>query len=171
MQDDANFPKETDTTKSTISLPEKSVCLFTQEEATSIAKDFINAWMRGEVEFDFPCVQELAERARIMGKKIDYEQADKTERKEKEGLRELIIICSDNTTSTLEQRQKAMQDIFRHIINLRLGHRLKGKFTELKLEDKIKKLEENIGELNKHFEELYFYVKTKIPDDSILGKR
>lgn len=171
MNNDANSPKEIDTTVPTAPEKEKAICLFTQDEVAKIARDFIDAWMRGDVDFEFPNVDELVERAKIMNKKVDYDETLKKERAPKMELGEFILVGSDDTTATPEQRQKAILAIFRYIITLRLGHRLKGKFTASQVEDRINRLEEDTKELNKHFEELYFYVKTKIPDDSILGKR
>jgi hypothetical protein len=172
MQNDADGPPlEKNTTLPTESVQEKPICLFTQEEIKNIVKDFINAWLRGDVDFRFADANELIERSRITGKKISYDEAMTQERVDKTRFINVISICSDESIGTPEEKQKALQDAFKGIISLRIGHRLDGKFTGNKAEEKIARLGEDTKELNKHFEELYFYVKTKIPDDSVLGKR
>lgn len=168
MQSGDNDTKETN---STTNVPEQKEFepLYSEDEVRNIVKAFISAWMRKDVQIKFPLAEEIKNQGRFANRKIDNESAMSREVSIKTELTDLISICAGHTGATPAQQKNAVLLLFQQILSYRSGNRIEGKFMEYIMEDRLAKAEDNIDELNKHFEELYFYVRTKLDNPNPLG--
>ena len=142
--------------------------LFSEDEVRKIVKSFVTSWVSNETRVVFPSMKEIKETTKRDGEKINDTTAQNRAAYLKTELADLISICAGRTSATSEQQRKAMYELFYNLFLYRAGNRIEGKFIHNIMEERLCSIEENIKELNTHFEELYFYVKSKLPDDSSL---
>ncbi|MDH5482861.1 MAG: hypothetical protein OEY22_08285 [Candidatus Bathyarchaeota archaeon] len=168
---ESNDKKDNTDQADTASTSEKKMTtsIFSEDEINAIIKDFVLAWIRGEIKLIFPPADEIYQRFKKEKRPIDHKMASDISAITKSDLIDLIKICAKPTTP--DQQKKVNEELFELILHFRCGDRIQGSFTGYSSKDKLEELEEKLNAVNKAFEELYFYVKAKIPDDSVLGKR
>lgn len=156
--DDEQHNKE----QPTANIPEKQATssMFSQEEINAIVRDFVLAWIRGDVKIKFPTSYEILEGAKQEGHLINKGLAHEVEAKGKTDLVDLIKTCGKPATS--EQLQEVTDKLFARILLLRCGNRIEGSFAEYSLESKIEKIEEQIATMTVVIQELVFWAKTGV---------
>jgi hypothetical protein len=128
--------------------------IFSQREIRSIIKDFITAWLSGQIKLILPTCEEILQTAKQAGDKLDYKQALARELETKADFRNSIGICSGTIKATSEEQQKAVSDMFDMILSLRNGDRIEGKFMDYELEQRIQRLEEGLSITNNLVQEI-----------------
>ena len=145
--------------------------LIPEIEVRQIVKEFVVAWIGKETDIEFPTITEVKENNKTTGVKITENEAMRTIVKMQREIADLISICAGGIKATTDQQRKAMYDLFYNILSYRINDRIKGQFMHNTMKEQIIETKEDVKELTKRFEDLYFYVKSKIPDDSPLKGR
>lgn len=132
------------------STPDVAKPLFSKEEVESTVKGFLLAWMRGEIVIDFPYAAEYIKfYEEVQGKKITEAQAKKEENENKTAFTNLIEVCSGRRLASPAELEQATTSLFRYIMWWRQGKRIKGKFLEYSIEQKIDELEHRLEATNR----------------------
>jgi hypothetical protein len=125
-----------------------SESIFTPEETVSLVKGFVLAWMRGDVEVQFPFAEEIIKDAEREGKNMTVKEASEEELSLHKEVEHYALVCLGTIPSTKEQRQEAVNNLAQFIIRLRDTQRAKGKFSEFDIEQRILGLETRIDALD-----------------------
>lgn len=135
--------------------------IFSQEEIRDIVKKFVSAWLRGDITISFVTSGELLERAKMGKQKLSYTQAYDKEVKDKLIFTNLCSICVGAKQATEDERQKAISDVFELILVLRSSGRIKGKFIEYDIEERLRKLEERLDETDRLVHEIAIWLRSQ----------
>jgi len=128
--------------------------IFSQREIRRIIKDFISAWISGQIKLSLVTHDELIAYAKRAGENLNYKEAIQHELDNKATFQSLIGICSGTIKATQEEQQKAMCDLFSYILTLRNGDRIQGKFMDYELEERIHRLEDGLSITNNLVEQI-----------------
>lgn len=138
---------------------ESKSSIFSQEEIEIIVKEFISAYISGDIEINFMSAEEIIKRAKVSGKRLDFESAVSQEMDFKTPIVDEIAICAGSKEATSEQRHEAINHLFSVILFLRSSQRLKGKFLTFDVEKRLSKVEHDLDETNKLVAELLITVQ------------
>lgn len=145
-----------------VKLPkEKTIGIFSQDEVQNIVKAFISAYLRGDVQIQFKCADELLKEAKLARRKLSVDDALEKEVQMKEPFLKYMAICVGTKKGTLEERMDAVSMLFDYILAVRASERLKGNFMLFNPEKRLEKLEEDLAETNKLVQEIIFYLRSK----------
>jgi hypothetical protein len=140
---------------------ETKVPYLTQNDVRNTVTSFVLAWLKGDVTIDFPDARQivLIEKNRGINKSPD--EAFKIELNNKKQFRETISVFTGNTPATDKQKEEAMSELFKRIIDFRCGDRIKGTFGKQdSFEARISALEEQMTAINQLFQELVITVRS-----------
>jgi len=163
MQND-DVEKDTTQTEKSSSLQGVAKPLFSEKEVRTIVKDFVSAYISGQIKIIFPTAKAILEHSKNTKKSMDYKKACEQEFKVKTQTVKLIEIASGTKKSTPEKQETAINDLFGVIISLRNGERIEGMFTEYALEARIGKLEEGIDVVNSLVKEIIEWIMSGVVD-------
>lgn len=135
--------------------------IFSPEEIRDIVKKFVSAWLRGDITLFFVSSEEYLQRAKMKKQKLSYEQASDQEVKSKLVFTNLASICVGTKQATEDERQKAISDVFEMILMLRLSDRIKGKFIEYDIEERLRKLEERLDITDRLVHEIAIWLRSQ----------
>jgi len=130
----------------------------------TIVKDFVSAYISGQIKIIFPTAEAIMKLAKNTKKTIDYKKACQEEMRLKVHIRDLIGIASGTEKSTPEEQETAINNLFGKIIALRNGERIEGMFTEYALEARIRRLEEGIDVVNNLVKEIIEWIMRGVVD-------
>jgi hypothetical protein len=145
--------------------------LFSEDEIREIVKSFLITWLSNDVKILFPEPEEIETIAKLENRQSDTKTILLEHSKIKEKFINVIYIFTGRTKATQEQQNKAIYDLFNLLLHYRSGNRIEGNFLRNMYEERLSRIERNVKDLNKNFEELYFYIKSKFSDDSQLKGR
>lgn len=132
--------------------------IFSEDEIRQTVKRFVLAWLRGEITIHFPSAEEFFTRSTLMKQKTDFRQASESEILCKGTFIEQVSICVGNKKATSEEREEAIDWLFKTILSLRSAERVEGRFTEFDIEERFLRIEERIKALNTMVQELIIVV-------------
>jgi hypothetical protein len=156
MQNDDDKAIEPSEIKSSSKIDEKT--LFSEKEIKAIVKDFIAAYISGQITIHFPNAEDLMDMARREGGIKDFKQASKEENNLKMNFRTRMATCVGAIKSTPEEQMASINGFFETIIAMRNGGRIIGVFTEYPLEVRIKRLEEGLEVTNNLVKEIVEWI-------------
>ncbi len=138
-------------------------CLFSQLDIKNIIKDFHSAWLRNEVSIDFPKTEDIRSQAKVDGEKLDKRIAHREALGHKVRFLDLIAQCTDISETTLQQQQKALNELYQLIVAYRIGDRIKGKWGEsYHVREQLEQFDQRLQALEKTVEEMYILIRTHI---------
>lgn len=142
---------------------ERQESLFTREEIRSIVKEFITAFVNGEITIDFKTAEEFLIEAKFSKQKMDLQEALAQEVEAKAPFYHLLNVSAGcETSSSCEEKEKAINDLFASIIRMRQSQRIKGKFMTFDVEEKIAELEKDLVETNKLVAQILLSLKSGV---------
>lgn len=159
MEGNKNDTKDGDKTLEN-SMKENKVSIFSQEEIEGIVREFISAYIRGDLEIIFMSAEEIMQREKISGRRLHFDTAISQEIEYKKPILDEIEICAGTKQATSEQRYQAINELFGIILHFRSSSRLKGKFMTFDVEKRVSKLENDLDETNKLLAELLITVQS-----------
>lgn len=115
--------------------------LFSQKEIKDFVKGFITNYIEGNVRFKFMTASEHQNKAKKDDKYMSYAEASSLEIQSKTDFNALVTICCGTDSSTKEEFEKAISEVFRWILAHRASKRIEGDFTKYSLEKRIEELE------------------------------
>lgn len=141
-----------------------SSSIFSDEDIKNTVREFILAWLRGKIAINFPSARELQNYLLPI---FRYDpQAKEKEIKIKEYFINLVSICLGTEKATSKERNKAINLVFRQILALRSGNRIKGTFAEFNIEKRFQILENQVKDTNNLVKELLITVKALLGRNS-----
>lgn len=158
-KDDSDIEKTAD--------PHEKVCdaaLYSDKEIKMIVKDFIAAYISGQIQVSFPNATEYTNIAKASNEKIDFKEARDREDKGKRLFRNQISRCIGEEKVTAESQTAATKSLFLTIVALRNGERITGVFTEYALESRIRQLEEGQEKANTLIQEIVDWIYRGVVD-------
>jgi hypothetical protein len=133
----------------------KSDRLFFKQEINDIVKEFIRAYVRGQIKLDLSV---SVEPFRNMGSLSDETLASHPlflkSLELRNGIINMISICSGIKNSTEEQYQDAINNLFVNILILRMTYGIEGSFYSNDIESQFKLIINDLTEIKKD-NELY----------------
>ena len=103
--------------------------LFSEEERTSLVRSFLESYLRGTVRIEFPTANEFrqdSEFLTIARKSNDLPNGSPTELeiRIKEQWSERIAIATGTKEATVDERNKALNDVFNDLVTWRNSRRV-----------------------------------------------
>ncbi len=133
----------------------------TQTDIKNTVSSFVLAWIRGDVVIDFPDAEQIIFVDKKQGKATSFPDAIKLELDNKKQFRERISVFLGNTPSTSGQKEQAMSDLFKELIDFRCGGRIKGTFGKQDdFEARITAIEERIEDMNNNIQQLIIWYRS-----------
>jgi len=160
MQND-EVEKDTTQTEKSSSLQRVAKPLFSEKEVRTIVKDFVSAYISGQIKIIFPTAEDIMGHTKNTKKEMDYKKACM---ELKINFKDLVAVASGTKKSTPEKQETAINDLFGKIIAMRNGGRIEGVFTEYALEARIMRLEEGIDKVNNLVKEIIEWIMGGVVD-------
>ena len=133
--------------------------IFSQDEIRTIVKEFVAAYVRGDVNIKFVTAEELMNLAKVNKERLDFDMAINQEISAKQPYLDLIAICAGSKKASPEELHKAVNSLFEQILALRSSRRLIGTFMTFDVDSRLSKLERDLNETNKLVAELLITVQ------------
>ncbi|MDR2203674.1 MAG: hypothetical protein LBE76_05195 [Nitrososphaerota archaeon] len=120
--------------------PEPSAALYSEEDIRRIVDEFITSWIRGDTIIRFPTASELGKQNPIT---IAFPKnpSVNAELKIKEHYIDLILICAGVKAASIEEQQKAIDEIFKMMLMFRTSNRIETKNVSKDLDKRITEIE------------------------------
>ncbi len=138
--------------------------LFSAKEVKVIVKDFVAAFISGQVKINFPDSKSIFDLRKEKGEKTTSEEACKQMLEIKTYFLKNVGICAGTTKATPEEQEKALNEVFSDLIAYRISNRIDGVFIEYALEARIKRLEEGIDKVNNLVKEIVEWIMNQVVD-------
>jgi len=132
--------------------------LFSEREIRNIVRDFIDAYIAGQVKVNFPTASTVISVLKNKGKTINQADAEAKALNRKVDFMKTVAICTGTEKATPEEVQAAIGSVFQDIISFRNSRRLEGVFHDEGTETRLSRLEEGMEKANKLIEELVEYL-------------
>jgi hypothetical protein len=135
--------------------------LISKRESTATVREFVLAWIKGEISINFPDSSFIRHQAHLDGESIDIREASKREVLAKDFFIEQVSIVSGKKPSTVIEQEKAISELYDILLSFRCGDRIKGTFgTKDDHEARLQTLEEQVSGMNTLLEELVIAVRS-----------
>jgi disulfide oxidoreductase YuzD len=135
--------------------------VLSKQETENIVREFVIAWIEGDVKIDFPDVDFYMTYAKMTNEHLDFKAAAQKELEHKDKFEKLIAIIGGDTPSTKEEQEKAISQMFKLILDYRCGERIKGKFGKQgDFELRLHRIEEQIPAINTSIEQLIIWYRS-----------
>jgi len=164
MQDNNKDENKRQTTNVTNPDHKLQYSIFSRDEIKDTVKGFVLAWLKGDINLEFPNAEEIMDRAKLAKEKMNFNQATEEEIKSKTVFNNLVSTCVGTKKTSSEKQEKAVSELFSYILHFRSGHRLKGTFIRsIDIEERFHKIEEELESTKNIVYELTMFVKQLEP--------
>jgi len=133
---------------------QEATSIFLETEIRDTVKNFLLAWLRGQIKIQFRTANEIFQRSKLEGTKMDFKQASTEEVNSKKTFVDIAEICLGTKPSTPEEQQKAIGELFGWILTFRAGGRIEGWFLESDLEQRLSRIEKGLTVTNNLVQEI-----------------
>lgn len=142
--------------------------LFSDEQRQNIMRSFIEGYIRGSVNVNFPTREEFQRDPDLLAAYVKFYELDtkatpiQVESVVKEAFANEIGIASGAIEARPEEVTQAMGNLFTDILRFRNAGRLKGEFFQVSdFESKIKSLEDRVSNIEQLLEELQNLIRIR----------
>lgn len=132
-------------------IAERPLRLFSQKEVNGIVREFIRAYLRGDVKVNLPMVMITPSTPLVAMQPEEYTRVMNASLK-RQSLKDLIPICSGISKVTREAYIQAINALFELIIVMRMNNELDGKFLEYDIESRLKLLGQDHKDLREQYD-------------------
>lgn len=137
------------------------ISIFTKEEVDSTVRQFLLAWIKGDVKISFATADHFVAKAKREGKHLSYEDATKREEIDKWEFLNLVSIIAEKTPATSEEKESAISQMFKWILAFRCGNRISGIFgKQEEYEMRLARIEEQIDAMNESIQQLIIWYRS-----------
>ncbi|MCW4045365.1 MAG: hypothetical protein NWE94_07615 [Candidatus Bathyarchaeota archaeon] len=152
--------------------PEPAMTLFSQDDITKFVKEFISAWIRGDITIRFPTAAELSKKTPL-SIAFPVDPSVNAELKIKEHYVDLLSICTGTKQATAREQEKAVAEVFRMLLMFRSANRIEGKILSSDLEKRITQLEKTAESTSKLVEQItaFLFKEKKKPRKQVLPSK
>jgi hypothetical protein len=130
---------------------ERPMRLFSQKEVNAIVREFIRAYIRGDIKVNLPMVM-ITPSTPLAGMPAEEYTRVMNASQKRQSLKDLIAICTGINKVTSEAYRQAINALFELIVTMRMNNELDGTFLEYDIESRFKMLEQNHKELREQHE-------------------
>ena len=117
--------------------------LFSRDEVRSYVKEFVASWIRGDIIIRFPTAAELAKQTPL-SIAFPTDPSVNQELKIKEHYVDQLSIISGINPASAEEKEKAVDEVFKMLLMFRSANRIEGKIISNDLQKRIEDLEKTL---------------------------
>jgi len=139
--------------------------IFSQKQINAIVKEFITAYIRGNIKIKLKDATEYFREAKFAKREISVDVAIAQEVATKKPFIDLVSVCSGSRQATFEERQLAINELFEMIVRLRSSDRIDGNFMpslSAEIEKRLSTLEQDLNETNNLVKEIVEYLRNRL---------
>lgn len=164
MEKDNQKPQDERYGSETVGQKERTI--LTKDEVVQTVRDFVVAWIKGDVIITFPNAAFYMNKAQISKERLTPDLAIEKEIANKKLFTERILVITGKTPSTAEELDTTIFKVFQTILAFRCGGRIKGSFAKTEnFQGRIDKIEEQISAMNETIQELIIYYRSLVKRD------
>jgi hypothetical protein len=127
--------------------------LFSNKDVRRFVTEFVSSWVRGDIVIHFPTAAELSKK-NPLAIAFPTDPSVNHELKIKEHYVDLLSICAGTKPASAEEREKAIDDVFRILLMFRSANRIEGKIISNDLERRVSELEKTAKSTGKLIEQI-----------------
>jgi hypothetical protein len=127
--------------------------LFSQSDVRKLVSEFVSSWIRGDIIIRFPTAAELAKKTPLS---IAFPQdpSVNAELKIKEHYVDLLSVLAGIKKASLEEREKAIDEVFKMLLMFRSANRIEGKIISNDFDKRLSDVEKNLNSTTKLIEQI-----------------
>jgi hypothetical protein len=134
--------------------PEPSALpLFSGSDVRKVVSEFVSSWIRGDIVIRFPTAAELSKKTPL-SIAFPVDPNVNAELKIKEYYIDLLSVCAGVKKASVEEQEKAIQEVFRMLLMFRSANRIEGKIMSIDFEKRLTEVEKNLSATNKLVEQI-----------------
>jgi len=133
--------------------PEPAATMFSKEDIKKFVKEFVSAWIRGDITIRFPTAAELS-RKTPLSIAFPVDPSVDAELKIKEHYVDLLSICAGTKQATAKEQENAVTEVFRMLMMFRSANRIEGKILSSDIEKRVEQLEKIVQSTSKLIEQI-----------------
>jgi hypothetical protein len=127
--------------------------LFSPKDVKKFVSEFVASWIRGDIIIRFPTAAELAKKTPL-SIAFPTDPSVDAELKIKEHYVDLLSIIAGTKQASIDDREKAVSDVFKMLLMFRSANRIEGKIISNDLEKRIVELEKIVKNQGKLVEQI-----------------
>ena len=131
--------------------------LFSKDEVRRFVSEFVSSWIRGDIKIHFPTASELSKKTPL-SIAFPVDPSVGAELKIKEHYVDLLSVCAGIKRASVEEREKAMQGVFKMLLMFRSANRIEGKIISNDMEKRLADVEKNLSSTAKLVEQITGYL-------------
>jgi hypothetical protein len=138
--------------------------LFSQNEVRRFVSEFVSSWIRGDIIIRFPTAAELAKKTPL-SIAFPVDPSVNAELKIKEHYVDLLSVLAGIKKASTEEREKAVDDVFKMLLMFRSANRIEGKIISNDFEKRLSDTEKTLTSTGKLVEQItgYLFKEKKKP--------
>ena len=121
--------------------PAEPATLYTKQEIRNFVNEFVSSWIRGDITIRFPTAAELAKKTPL-SIAFPNDPSVSAELKIKEHYVDLLSVVAGIKSSSVEEQENAISEVFKMLLMFRSANRIEGKIISNDMEKRVEKLEE-----------------------------
>lgn len=119
--------------------------LFSSSDVRKFVYEFVSSWIIGDITIHFPTASELGKKTPL-AIPFPVDPSVNAEMKIKEHYIDLLSVCAGIKKATIEEQEKAINDVFRMLLMFRSANRIEGKIVSNDLQKRVEELEKTIND-------------------------
>jgi hypothetical protein len=120
----------------------ESSLLYSEKDIHRFVSEFVSSWIRGDIIIRFPTAAELSKK-NPLSIAFPTDPSVNAELKIKEHYVDLLSVIAGTKPASLEEQQRAIDEVFKMLLMFRSANRIEGKIMSNDLEKRIQDLEKN----------------------------
>ncbi len=118
----------------------ESSLLYSEKDIHRFVSEFVSSWIRGDIIIRFPTAAELSKK-NPLSIAFPTDPSVNAELKIKEHYVDLLSVIAGTKPASLEEQQRAIDEVFKMLLMFRSANRIEGKIISNDLEKRIQDLE------------------------------
>ncbi len=127
--------------------------MFSQIEVRKMVSEFVSSWIRGDIIIRFPTAAELSKKTPL-SIAFPVDPSVNAELKIKEHYVDQLSILSGIKKASSDEREKAVDEVFKMLLMFRSANRIEGKIISNDLEKRLTDVEKNLTQVTKLVEQI-----------------
>src|SRR5665647_712135 len=137
----------------------ESSLLYSEKDIHRFVSEFVSSWIRGDIIIRFPTAAELSKK-NPLSIAFPTDPSVNAELKIKEHYVDLLSVIAGTKPASLEEQQRAIDEVFKMLLMFRSANRIEGKIMSNDLEKRIQDLEKTATTQTKLVEQITAFLFT-----------
>jgi len=137
----------------------ESSLLYSEKDIHRFVSEFVSSWIRGDIIIRFPTAAELSKK-NPLSIAFPTDPSVNAELKIKEHYVDLLSVIAGTKPASLEEQQRAIDEVFKMLLMFRSANRIEGKIMSNDLEKRIQDLEKTAATQTKLVEQITAFLFT-----------